>query len=99
MLASDALDERGMVVDFTDVKSITKQWIDANLDHTLLLSKDDPLIPTLKTQKEKFYEMDENPTAENIAKLIFSQIESSGFPVVSVTLWESDSSFARYTPS
>ncbi len=99
MLASETLDDRGMVMDFTDVKNITKEWIDSNLDHTLLLSKDDPLIATLKQQNEKFYEMADNPTAENIAKLIFRQIDARGFPVVSVTLWESESSFARYKPS
>lgn len=99
MLGSEALDERGMVMDFSDVKSVAKEWIDANLDHTLLLSKDDPLIASLTEQNEKFYVMQENPTAENIAKLIFQQIGSRGFPVISITLWESDSSFARYSPS
>jgi len=97
MLASDTLDERGMVVDFGDVKSSIKRWIDDNLDHTLLLGEGDPLIPVFKENNEKFYLMQKNPTAENIAELIYDYTEQQGFPVVSVTLWESDTSFARFS--
>lgn len=97
MLASNQLDERGMVTDFGDVKSAIKHWIDTNLDHTMLLAEGDPLIPVLEANNEKFYLMKNNPTAENIAELIYDYTEQYGFPVVSVTLWESDSSFARYS--
>ena len=97
MLASQTLDERGMVVDFGDIKSSIKKWIDETLDHTMLLSVGDPLIPVFEENKEKFYLMDNNPTAENIAKLIYEYAEQQDFPVTSVTLWESDTSFARYS--
>ena len=97
MLVSDALDERGMVMDFGDVKRIVKQWIDNTLDHTMLMNKNDPLIPMLTEQGEKFYVMEDNPTVENIAKLIFGFVKEQGFPIKSVTLWESESSFARYS--
>lgn len=97
-LASAVLDERGMVMDFGDVKATIKQWIDSTLDHTLLLCQDDPLIPVFEERGEKFYVMKNNPTAENIAKLIYGFAETKGFPVTSVTLWETDTSFARYTP-
>jgi 6-pyruvoyltetrahydropterin/6-carboxytetrahydropterin synthase len=99
MLASEELDERGMVMDFGDVKRTLKAWIDQTLDHTLLLAKDDPLVSMLDQQGEKFFLMDENPTAENIAKLIFSYAQAQNFPVKSVTVWESDTSFARYSSS
>lgn len=98
MLSSDSLDERGMVVDFTDVKTVAKEWIDNHLDHTLLLAASDPIIPVLEASGEKFFIMQDNPTAENIAKLIYEQIVGQGFPLVSVTLWESETSFARYLP-
>ena len=45
--AADKLDARGMVLDFTDIKRVMKAWIDAHLDHRMLLRRDDPLIPTL----------------------------------------------------
>lgn len=98
MLASEQLDERGMVMDFGDVKRVMKRWIDETLDHTLLLCKDDPIVPILEENKEKFYLMDENPTAENIAKLIYDYAVEQEFPVASVTIWETDTSFARYRP-
>jgi 6-pyruvoyl-tetrahydropterin synthase len=98
MLASEELDDKGMVIDFGDIKSVIKQWIDETLDHTLLLHKDDAINSVLQDHNEKFYIMDSNPTAENIAKLIFEYALEQKFPVVSVTLWESDTSFARYTP-
>lgn len=99
MLAGETLDERGMIMDFGDVKRVLKDWIDSTLDHTLLLSREDPLVPTLEAQGEKFYLMDDNPTAENIAKLIYFYAVEQQFPVKSVTVWESDTSFARYSAS
>jgi 6-pyruvoyltetrahydropterin/6-carboxytetrahydropterin synthase len=41
--------------------------------------------------------MDANPTAENIARLIFEQAAAQGFPVAEVTLWETESSYATVT--
>ena len=68
---SEQLDGRGMVVDFADIKRILKVWIDETLDHRMLLCKDDPLVPVLQERGEKHLLLDENPTAENMAKLIF----------------------------
>jgi len=93
-IESDKLDERGMVVDFSDIKRVIKAWIDETLDHRMLLRKDDPVLPALKG--ELVHVMDQNPTAENIAKLIFQQARSKGLPVVEVRLWETPTSFATY---
>ena len=41
-------------------------------------------------------ELDVNPTAENIARLIFDRAAAHGLPVTEVTLWETESSFATY---
>jgi 6-pyruvoyltetrahydropterin/6-carboxytetrahydropterin synthase len=95
-LASDQLDARGMVVDFADIKRIIKTWIDETLDHRMLLREDDPILPALRARAELFYAMDENPTAENIAKLIFQHARAQGLPVVEVRLWETPTSFATY---
>ena len=40
--------------------------------------------------------MDENPTAENIAKLIFDHARGKGLPVIEVRLWETPTSYAAY---
>jgi 6-pyruvoyltetrahydropterin/6-carboxytetrahydropterin synthase len=89
----------GMVVDFTDIKSVMTRWIDERLDHKLLLHRDDPLIPYLQSMHEPIFVLDQNPTAEVIAKLIFDAAAEHGFPVVEVRLWESDTSCATYAPS
>src|ERR1041384_2945953 len=91
---ADKLDARGMVYDFSDIKATIKNWIDETLDHRMLLSKDDPVLPALRG--ELLYVMDENPTAENIAKLIFNHARTKGLPVVEVRLWETPTSYASY---
>jgi 6-pyruvoyltetrahydropterin/6-carboxytetrahydropterin synthase len=97
VLAGDALDERGMLVDFTDIKTKVQSWIDENLDHNMLLCKDDPMLPVLRAHGERVYVMDENPTAENIARLIHDHAVAAGLPVVEVTLWETDRCYATFS--
>ncbi|MBI4368385.1 MAG: 6-carboxytetrahydropterin synthase [Candidatus Omnitrophica bacterium] len=98
-LEREHLDQKGMVVDFSHIRSAIKEWIDRTLDHTMLLRKDDPLVPVLKEKKERFYLLGENPTAEAIAKLIYDYVRSKDLPVQQVTLWETESSFATYRGS
>ena len=69
-IESEKLDARGMVLDFSDIKRVVAQWIDDNLDHRMLLHRDDPAVETLKKMGEPMYLLDVNPTAENIAKLM-----------------------------
>lgn len=95
-LERDQLDERGMVVDFSEIREVIKNWIDQVLDHTMLLRKDDPLLPVLEEKGERYYATAENPTAESIARLIYDYARSKGFPVKRVTLWETESSCATY---
>ncbi|MEW6325426.1 MAG: 6-carboxytetrahydropterin synthase [Nitrospirota bacterium] len=95
-LRADQLDAKGMVQDFSDIGRAMKGWIDANLDHRMLLRGDDPLVTALEQLGEPVYLMTENPTAEAIARLIFEQAQSQGFPVSEVRLWETESSVASY---
>lgn len=96
VLEAAELDHRGMLVDFSDIKRHVQRWIDENLDHTMLLCRRDPLLPVLKEQGERVFVMEENPTAENIARLIFDHARDSGLPVVEVRLWETPHCFAAY---
>jgi 6-pyruvoyltetrahydropterin/6-carboxytetrahydropterin synthase len=95
-LGCERLDGRGMVVDFGEIKSKIQAWIDENLDHNMLLCRDDPLLPILLARGERVYVMDENPTAENIARLIFEQGANAGLPVVKVVLWETENCCSSY---
>lgn len=98
-LEAAGLDALGMVVDFSELKRAVGQWIDDNLDHRMLLHQDDPILPELRRQGEPFVTLDVNPTAENIARLIYLQAAGQGLPVAEVTLWETENSFATYRPA
>ncbi|MEA2633093.1 MAG: 6-pyruvoyltetrahydropterin/6-carboxytetrahydropterin synthase [Chloroflexota bacterium] len=96
-LESPKLDDRGMLVDFVEIKSKVQRWIDENLDHNMLLCRDDPILPVLREHGERVFVMDENPTAENIARLIFDRTAETGLPVVEVVIWETEKCHAAYS--
>ena len=88
-----------MVADFGDIKDVVKEWVDTNMDHQMILSKDDPILKLLLDLNEPVYVMDENPTAENIAKRIHEEAQNAGLDVMEPRLWETPSSYASYTSS
>jgi 6-pyruvoyltetrahydropterin/6-carboxytetrahydropterin synthase len=96
-LAAQQLDPLGMVMDFSHIKRVVSEWIDDKLDHKMLMHKDDPLLPLLLQHNQPVFPLDVNPTAENIARLIYDFTLQQGFPVVQVQLWETDDSYATYT--
>lgn len=96
-LESKKLDRRGMVFDFKDIKEIIQKWVDTELDHKMILRKDDKLVGILKKLNEPYFEMQENPTAENLAKLIHQYAKSKKLPISRVTFWETPSSSASYS--
>jgi len=95
-IESSRLDDRGMVLDFSDIKHSVSAWIDAHLDHRMILSREDPVARVLAEMGEPLYLVKANPTAENIARLIFEFTASQGFPVVEVQLWETPKCVASY---
>ena len=98
VLESEELDSRGMVIDFSDIKRVVSGWIDHNLDHRMILHRDDPARPALEKLGEPMHLIDVNPTAENIARLIFEFAKSQDFPIVETHLWETPRAFATYRP-
>lgn len=96
-LEASELDRLGMVVDFSRIKRVVQTWIDDNLDHRMLLHRDDPVLPFLRQQGEPIFVMDVNPTAENIAKLIYDYAAGQGLPVIEVRLWETENCYGSYS--
>jgi 6-pyruvoyltetrahydropterin/6-carboxytetrahydropterin synthase len=96
---TDELDRRNMVADFSDIKRLVKGWIDRELDHKMILRRDDPLVAPLRELGEPMYLLESNPTVERIARLIFEKTHELGFNVVTVRVWETPSSFAAYSAS
>lgn len=98
-IEAERLDDRGMVLDFSDIKRVVSGWIDESLDHRMILCRQDPAVNVLREMGEPLFLMDENPTAENIAKLIYDFTASQGFPIVECLLWETPNCFATYRRS
>ncbi len=95
-IRQESLNEQGMVCDFADIKASVKSYIDEQLDHNFLLHKDDPLVPALKANDERFMLLDEHPTAEVLSKMIYRHLKQQGFNIDQVVLWETDSASACY---
>jgi 6-pyruvoyltetrahydropterin/6-carboxytetrahydropterin synthase len=98
-VASHELDDLGMVADFSALRKHIGDWVDRTLDHKMILFKDDPLVPVLRELNDPVLAIDDHPTTENLAKLIFDYVEQEGYPVIEVTLWETPTSYATYTPA
>jgi len=96
-LQATALDRRGMVHDFGDVKAAIKDWVDKELDHKMILRRDDPILTVFQQMGEPCFVMEVNPTAEALARLLFDYAAAHGFPVTAVRFWETPTSFATYS--
>jgi 6-pyruvoyltetrahydropterin/6-carboxytetrahydropterin synthase len=90
------LNPQGMVCDFSEIRDCVESYIDATLDHNFLLHQDDPIIPTLIQQNERFLALPEHPTAEVLSKMIYQHVKQQGFNVDQVVLWETASASACY---
>jgi len=95
-ISGKVLDSLGMLKNFDSIKESVGCWIDKELDHHTLLNKNDPLSDILSSAGEKLYLLEENPTAENIARAIFEASKKEGLPVTAVTFWESPTAYAKY---
>jgi 6-pyruvoyltetrahydropterin/6-carboxytetrahydropterin synthase len=95
-LEAETLCPSGMVLDFSEIRRVVSRWIDENLDHRMILHRDDPIVPTLRAMGEPLYLLGVNPTAENIARLIFDFTQEHGFPITECQLWETRHCWATY---
>ena len=94
------LDHVGRVVDFGVIKAKVGGWIDEHWDHAMVLEQGDPLIPFLKENNQRVFVVENAPTAENLAEILFvvaaNLLNDSGLRVVRVALWETPNCRADY---
>ena len=95
-VAAESLDPADMALDFTVLKHTVQRWVDTELDHKMILRRDDPLVAALAGLGEPMYLMDRNPTAESLARLIFEIATGHALRVSSVRFWETPTSYATY---
>jgi 6-pyruvoyltetrahydropterin/6-carboxytetrahydropterin synthase len=88
-LRGDKLDKAGLLLDFKDLKEVMRHVID-RLDHQML-NEIDPFTAL-------------NPSAENLARYFYEQastrlkaLTEGRVRVCDVTIWETDSTNARYS--
>ena len=90
--------ERGMLVDFSHLKSDLKAVADA-LDHTLIYETGTLRPATLQCLHEEDFSLTEvsfRPTAENFAKYIFDVMTERGYHVAEATVYETPNNCASY---
>ena len=92
--------QRGMVVDFGDVKAALKEETDF-FDHTFIYEKDTLKPATVAALNEEGFLMrivDFRPTAENFSKYFYDRFtEKYGFDVAEVTVYETPKNMASYS--
>lgn len=87
------LNNLGMVIDFSIIKSTLCQWLDDNYDHRMLIWENDPLANELIKLDDSVQITPYNPTAENIAHYLLTEIApklllNSGISVTRVIVEE-----------
>lgn len=104
-VTADELDSLGRVIDFSVVKNLVGGWIDDTWDHNLLLNDQDPLFDLIcQNEKENgripFFFSNENPTAENIARVLFEQAHwmliTHSIRVTRIRIYETPNCWADY---
>lgn len=95
-------DAVGRILDFKQLKTRCKDWIDENWDHTFVLwEKDQNGLDAIRSSEpHRIYELDSNPTAENMAKHFLEKVcpeilGDSGATAYKVRLWESEETYAE----
>lgn len=100
-------DAVGRIIDFSQLKTAFKGWLDDNWDHGFLVHQEDTnAINALKQViPMKYSVLPYNPTAESMAKYLLEVVSPEicrGFAgyeiqVTKVVIWETDESFAEAT--
>ena len=89
---------RGMLVDFSDIKSALKEICDY-LDHAFIIETGSLMSKTQAALKEEGFRLIEvpfRPTAENLAMHIFGDLKEKGFDVSRIEVYETPANCAVY---
>jgi 6-pyruvoyltetrahydropterin/6-carboxytetrahydropterin synthase len=104
-VSSEDVDSVGRVIDFSQLKTLFKGWIDEHWDHGFLLAENDENgINAIKQVVPcKYYVMPYNPTAESMARYLLENVspqlmaDCQGYDVqvTKVVIWETEDAFAE----
>jgi len=103
-VGSKELDENDMVIDFSDLKKLVNEILDA-FDHSTILNINDPAKEQFFDLGYRIWLLDSDPTAEAFCKHLFHEISDAlknlakrDVYLVSVKIWENEDSVAEYMP-
>ncbi len=91
-------DKRGMLIDFGDLKREVRAIADG-YDHALIIEKGSLKSKTFAALMEEGFRIIEipcRPTAENLARMFFEELNKRGLPVIKVTVYETPQNCASY---
>ncbi len=89
---------RGMVVDFSNLKKDLKEIADY-FDHSLIMetgSLKQATEDALLAENLRIVKMDFRPTAENFAKYIYDEMTGRGYRVIEACVYETPNNVASY---
>ena len=89
---------RGMVVDFSNLKKDLKEIAD-HFDHSLIMetgSLKQATEDALLAENLRIVKVDFRPTAENFAKYIYDEMADRGYKVIEASVYETPNNVASY---
>lgn len=91
--------QRGMVLDFYNLKKDFRRLVD-DFDHSVIAEEGTISNKLLEAFKEEGFErirlVPFRPTCENFAPYFYNEMKKLGYPVKSITVYETDINFCRY---
>ncbi|MFZ7174459.1 6-carboxytetrahydropterin synthase QueD [[Pasteurella] aerogenes] len=91
--------KKGMVVDFTDVKTVVKEAILDPMDHAFIYDttseRECKIAALLNELNSKTFGIPMRTTAEEMARFMFNCLKDK-LPISAIRLWETPTSFCEY---
>ena len=101
-VTSDNVDSVGRIIDFAELKSRFKGWLDDHWDHGFILNQDDQngLEAIKLVVPSKYYVLPYNPTAENMARYLLEVVcpevlSDTNVQATRVVIWETEEASNR----
>lgn len=98
-LLADDVQNRGMVVDFSNLKRDLKDIAD-NFDHSLIMEEGSlkaSTVNALLDENFRIVTVDFRPTAENFARHIYNEMKAKGYEVIETSVYETPNNVASYS--
>ncbi|CAG7588716.1 MAG: 6-pyruvoyl tetrahydropterin synthase family protein [Candidatus Midichloria sp.] len=96
------LSDIGIVIDFSDIKEKLGGWVDKNWDHNTILNISDKILGDQISNniEQTIYYLNQNPTAENMAKYLIHVIcpqlfKDSEIKCIKIRLYETPNCYAE----